>query len=314
MSLKEKGMNLIKGTVRHIRNDGLYGVQWPMWMAYNEMFVRGTQRRLGYQGENVFEKDWDLLILMDACRVDLLSECRNHSVVSDSEWGTTFSIAPDSTRFLNWTFNSKYEEEIDQTAYISANPHTDTDIGTTQPDTLDEVWKYAWDDDLGTVPARAVTDRAISTGRKTSHSRYIVHYMQPHFPSVPNPELGSGMNFGDIGETWTGSIWDQLLEGKVSHEEVWSAYRNNLSYVLDEVDLLLENFDADDVVISADHGNAVGERGFYGHDDYPVRAVWEVPWLRTSSADKDTHSPRGYERKMDDDINVEDQLSALGYI
>lgn len=48
-------------------------------------------------------------------------------------------------------------------------------------------------------------------------------------------------------------------------EEIRNSYVANLRYVLKHVDPLLENVDADDIVISADHGNAKGERSAYKH-------------------------------------------------
>ena len=314
MGLITKAKNLLTGTKRHLHHDGVRGVQWPVWMVYNELAIRGTNRSFGYQGGNIYNYDWDLLILLDGCRVDLLSEKRDHDIISQAEWGTEFSIAPNSSRFLENTFVDRYGDEISETAYITANPHSEINITRPEPDYLDEVWRYAWDEEIGTTPAHAVTDRAIEAGRETDHDRYIVHYIQPHFPSVPRPDLGSGIELDQIGKSWNNSIWDSLLMGEVELEELWSAYQENLEYVLDDVSTLLSNFESEQVVISADHGNAAGERSFYGHGDYPVREVWEVPWLRTRASDTKSHTPKNYQKGENDDAgDLDERLSALGY-
>jgi hypothetical protein len=49
--------------------------------------------------------------------------------------------------------------------------------------------------------------------------------------------------------------------GDGDEEEIWESYIENLRYVLDHVEVLLENVDAEEVAISADHGNAKGEWG-----------------------------------------------------
>ncbi|WP_226022956.1 hypothetical protein [Halomicrobium salinisoli] len=312
MSISRKAKIFTEESVRHLKHDGIRGIQWPLWMVYNEIVIRGSGRYFGFQGENIFLKDWDLLVILDSCRVDLLREHRDHEVISTGNWQTTMSIAPNSKRFLENTFDESVRDEVSQTAMVSANPFTDQALNEIQPAYLDEVWKYAWDDELGTVPASAVTDRGITAGRQENYDRYIVHYMQPHFPSVPRPELGSKMAKGKS-EEWSGSIWDQLLENEVSEREVWEAYNQNLSYVLDEVEQLLSNFDADTAIISADHGNAMGERGFYGHHDYPVREIWEVPLVETTATDKRTREPSNYERESGVDSDIGEQLAALGY-
>ncbi|AHB67480.2 putative membrane-associated metal-dependent hydrolase [Haloarcula hispanica N601] len=312
MSLREKSKIFVKESARHLKYDGIRGIQWPLWMIYNEAAIRGSGRYFGFQGENIFSKNWDLLILLDACRVDLLQEYRDHEALSSGDWQTTMSIAPNSKRFLDNTFDESVNDEINQTALISANPFTDQVLDEIRPDYLDEVWRYAWDDELGTVPASAVTDRGIAAGRQKNHDRYIVHYMQPHFPSVPRPELGSKMQKGRA-EEWSGSIWDQLLENDVSKDEVWEAYKQNLNYVLDEVKQLLSNFDARTAIISADHGNAMGERSFYGHHDYPVPEIWEVPWVETTAIDNCTREPSDYETDSQIEPDIEDRLADLGY-
>jgi hypothetical protein len=83
--------------------------------------------------------------------------------------------------------------------------------------------------------------------------------------------------------------------------------------VLDEVELLLSNLDADRVAISADHGELLGEFGLAGHPDgFPFSPVKRVPWVDTSATDTGTHRPAV--ERGDDEASVEDHLRDLGYV
>jgi hypothetical protein len=109
-------------------------------------------------------------------------------------------------------------------------------------------------------------------------------------------------------------IWQKLQAGKVSREEVWAGYRENLELALDDIDLLLENVDAEKVVITSDHGNALGEWAVYGHPPtMPLDCLRVVPWIETTAVDRGTHEPET-EYQADADTDREEQLAALGYV
>jgi membrane-anchored protein YejM (alkaline phosphatase superfamily) len=141
----------------------------------------------------------------------------------------------------------------------------------------------------------------------------IVHYMQPHFPSIPNPTLTEGKETESFGSQDQEDIWWKLRKDDINHQTVLDAYRENLEYVLDDIQLLLNNVDRDEVVITSDHGNAFGERYLFGHPPHmPVDCLREVPWVETDATDSGEYTP-STEPSDDDQIAIEDQLSALGY-
>lgn len=203
---------------------------------------------------------------------------------------------------------------MSNTAYITGNPYSDEYVDRGQFAILDEVWRYAWDDDLGTIPARPITDRAVDTARKVNPDRMLVHYMQPHFPSVPDP-IGSEINIETFGENWE-SVWGDLEAGNISSDRVWESYRANLKYVLEDVELLLKNVDGDPVIISADHGNAFGEYGHYGHPPRsPIPTLRQVPWVRTTAQDTGSHVPSTQqEEAVTNATDVSNRLQDLGYL
>jgi hypothetical protein len=278
--------------------------------------LQAVGKRVPY-GTNVYERPWDVLIVLDACRVDLL-----RSVAPDFEFVDTVesvrSVGSSSSEWLENTFEG--EPECDQTVMVTGNTWTDRYLGADSFAALDEVWKYAWDEELGTVPADAVTNRAISMARSHDPKRLIVHYMQPHHPFVPDPIAGDDGMVRSGTHSSSSNPWIALRRGDMSREQVWRAYEANLRYALDSVARLIENVDGR-AVLTADHGNLFGEWGLYGHPMHtPVPTLLEVPWAETTAVDQHTLQPtldppedlpisRVYGADTD-----RDRLDALGYL
>jgi hypothetical protein len=81
------------------------------------------------------------------------------------------------------------------------------------------------------------------------------------------------------------------------------------------IELLLENLDAGTVVISADHGNAMGQWGQYGHPDgVPIAPLRNVPWVETTATDTGRYDPDSVEdRESTTTDEVHSRLNDLGY-
>ncbi|WP_253739108.1 hypothetical protein [Halohasta salina] len=267
-------------------------------------------------GVNVYERDWDALILLDACRVDELKRqsCKFEFL---SDFNQIPSVATHSPSWMSNTFANITPTELDNTAYITANPFSEEIPEVQKVEFLDHVWKYATDSSLNVVPPRPVTDRAIKLARSQSYDRLIIHYMQPHAPFIRQSDddietiLEGNQSENDYGEGL--GVWPAIYAGHVDLDEAIEAYRETLAFVLNDVALLLENLDAPDTVISADHGQLFGEQGIYGHPpDMPLPPLQNVPWVKTAASDLNTYSPKSYDRSVDD-IGRDERLHALGY-
>ena len=279
----------------------------PQWAIASGLEV---VRRLPIRrGTPVYERDWDVLVILDACRYDMYQR-----VVGPSESIT--SVASTSTEWMRKTFADRYDDEIARTAYVSANPYSHK-LDTGRFGLVDHVWKDHWDEELGTIPPDPVTDHGIAAARTGEYERVILHYMQPHFPFIADGEgfgrLGRG-GFG-LGEDDSANVWDMVERGELDPEDVIEAYDANLAYVFESVETLLENVDGT-VAITADHGNALGEWGMWGHRAYvPSAALRKVPWDVRECTDsisyEPTWSPDDIDREADED--VQDRLQALGY-
>lgn len=301
------GSEWVLTTAERIYRRDVEGLRDSAYQLYAGAWRR-TGRIYNY-GTPIYEQDWDLLVVLDACRYDLLREVAKDYEFLDEK--ATNSVGSATEEWIAKNFTPEYQSKIGETVYVTGNPHsTEEDEGDFRH--LEEVWSHSWDNNIGTTRAEEVTEYAIAAGRELQPERCIVHYMQPHHPFVPTPELNEGIGFGE--GTEHKHIWEKLRHGAVSHEEVWEGYRENLRYVLNSVDTLLTNYDADTAVVTSDHGNAMGEFGIYGHPMYvPISVLKRVPYCRTTATDTGevTPSVQLTERNIDEDVSK--RLEDLGY-
>jgi hypothetical protein len=215
-----------------------------------------------------------------------------------------------SKEWMAKTFTDEYAAETANTAYVTANVFSERILSAEQFQEFDEVWRYGWDETAGTVPPQPVTDRAIRAAREVDPDRLIVHYVQPHHPFIG---LDEGFDAEPFGPAVSDTVVDALRKDKIDTQTFWEGYRDNLHRVLEDVEVLLSNIDADRVAISADHGDALGEWGIY---DHPVGflhpAVRTVPWVTTTATDEGSYEPEI--ERTDADPDVQSRLRSLGYM
>lgn len=290
--------------------------QTPTWLYfriqgfYDEFIF--TPRESRY----LFNEEWDVAVILDACRYDLAAErISSHSIgLSEPEKAT--SVSSWSPDWIRRTFGSAPEDLLEKTAYITGNVFTN-ELPKSQLGDVDQVWQYGWDEDLETVPPRPMTDRAITAIREGKFDRYVVHYMQPHLPPIGKHAdrfTGFSPREGEPGEEREEAEWAAVKSGAIDPDTAREAYRENLEPVLDDLEILLDNIDASEVVVTADHGNYLGEKGRWGHPrDHVHSAVREVPWWETTATDSDTYTPESYDTEGEG-TDRNEKLKALGYL
>jgi arylsulfatase A-like enzyme len=229
---------------------------------------------------------------------------------------TVTSIASQSYEWLTRTFLENYCLDVSQTAYVTANVYAakafDGQTGRHPFFELEEVWRTDWDEESGTIPAEAVTEAAKPyvdvENNESGPEKVIVHYMQPHFPSIPDPitEQQTPVEFGYTGQQIK-FAWNKLQDREVSEQRVRESFQNNLRYVLESVEELVEE-SSGKVVLSSDHGQSFGEWGVYGHPpSTAMKQVLEVPWVVVQEPSKRVHE------KTESHDHVDEKLAALGY-
>lgn len=102
----------------HVRKDPIRASLYTVFTLYLTAWYAITSRQPF--GRNIYEGDWDLLILLDACRVDALREVADeYHFIGDVD--SVWSIGSQSGEWIANTFTESWRGEIEQTAYISGN-------------------------------------------------------------------------------------------------------------------------------------------------------------------------------------------------
>lgn len=280
-------------------------------------------------GTNVYEREWDVLVILDACRVDTLREVADeYDFIENVE--TMWSVGSQSDEWMANTFTEKFRSEVEKTHYVAGNGHTGqlferhtlppknnrtpfdfsrwnlVDISTF--DAVDMVWQDHHDETYKVALPRVMTDYAIQASRNRDPDRLMLHYMQPHLPYI-----GQAVREERPPTELEQEGYEQLESGDAEREEVYGLYKETLRYVLDDIEELLENIDAETVAITADHGEAFGEGRAYGHPEgFPHPIVKRVPWVETTATDQHSREP-DLAADESSETSLEEHLEDLGY-
>lgn len=282
---------------------------------YNRKVLEGR-----YDGIDVMERDWDNLIILDACRADTFSEYNK----IDGEFKTVVSKSNESKGFIDSNFADK---KLHDTIYVTANPFVERLSESVFFKIYYSELFDDWDNSLKTIPPNAVVKATLKMNEQFPNKRIISHFMQPHAPyigptgnelykqyefGVFNPNVKNKNDF-DIPDA---NIPQAVRDGPIEEHELKQAYNENVQIVLEHVEDLIEKLDGQSV-ITADHGEMLGERVLvtkgYGHGRFHTPALRVVPWL---IVDGDTRreitaeEPQGFD-KLDD---RDSRLEALGYM
>ncbi len=284
----------------------------------NRLYHRRLNRRAyNTAGVDVFAEDWDTLVLLDACRYDMFSGQSELAGRLESRR----SRGSSTQEFLR---GNVQDRTLHDTVYVTANPqlYWHRDWLNASFHAVEHVWmEDGWDERYGTVLPETTTARALEAAETYPNKRYLVHYMQPHYPFLTDADESFAVDHSFLDPDEAG-FWNRVMTGELGADpdEVWRAYQSTLDRTLPHVERLLEGLDGKSVV-SADHGNMVGERARpfpireWGHPRgiYTDQLV-EVPWL-VVDGDRRTivsEAPAETRAEVADEV-VTDRLEQLGY-
>ena len=237
---------------------------------------------------SILERDWDYLIVLDACRYDDFAKINS----IPGRLSRYYSNGSSTLEWLQKNFNRKCDDVV----YFSANPKISNVMlrkyfGFSPFFKVIPIWKWCWNKHFNTVLPQSVNEIVLENLENFKDTRRIIHYMQPHHPFLTLPVKDKPLPYdyddnsfvrrikkrvfiGDIG-----IIWEKLRKKEIDVNTVRNAYRKNIEIVLKAVEKLLPYLDGK-VVITSDHGNLFGEYFLYAHPyGIYVRPLVEVPWL-----------------------------------
>lgn len=302
----------------------------------------------------IYSNDWDLLVILDACRYDVFSD-----VYSDYVAGKLTkkrSPGAGTPEFLHTVFT----EPMDDVIYVSANPFvssTESSLTDFHPDrlfhTVYDLWETQKDPELGATPPIAVTDKICEVSERFPEKRIIAHYIQPHVPFLSYGKINNHNGFvlrdveGNRIISKYRNLLDNELKARFGKGILWqiksrlglpaatdmeiilrsegnsglrAAYEHNLRSALYSVRRAIQA--VEEVILTADHGELLGENNDYGHGFGKTnQELREIPWLRvdkrkTDNLNCEPPQQRWVTTREPADINksIEAHLADLGYV
>ena len=277
-------------------------------------------------GVYIMDRDWDNLIILDACRFDIFRDV----VTFDGDLEAVTSRGSATPEFLKQNFDGRIAYD---TVFVSSNAQ----VGKYRKHI--DVYKLVglWGDKVDehsrdqTSPrnltdAEPVVENTIHLHEQYPNKRLISHFLPPHTPYLVKD-----------GERITESSPYRTLmaarRGEISAEEIQSVYTENVKYILEQISTLLDELSGK-TVITADHGELLGEgvpwyarilhgrwgldkwRYFdYGHYNYIHEPkLVTVPWFEiTNGSRRRIEAATQPEETEVDEDSIEQQLQSLGY-
>jgi len=255
--------------------------------------------------ETVIDKEWDILILLDACRYDYFKRVNPyHGVLTQFDQGCI-----GTKQYMQMNFQNRDCSNIVFINHLISFKKWLDERSFYKVIYVDKVY---WDNNFGAVFPEPITKVALEAIKKYPTKRFVVHYQQPHlpfldrgreivklrtkkeieytnniigaiakylnrmkniFPPIPFWYLEKlfGKNAG-IGEIFFDEGWDGLKK----------SYTYNINRVLKAVEEIVK-LKNKKIVITSDHGKVIGEYLQFSHGFWKHKLVTTVPWFEVGN-------------------------------
>jgi len=266
-----------------------------------------TSARGATQLDKLDEIDWDVLVVLDACRADVLGEL--------ADWPIGMAVSPAGCT-AEWLRTVAASGTFDGAHVVSGNPQyerVDVDLDC---DTVEPYWEEKWDQSLQTVRPEPILNRATEVFDGGDRP-VVAHLEQPHWPYIAKLGGSWELAYPELGPWTTDGTSDEIISfqvamqrGCIDMKQAYSAYRASVASVWSTLVEYIQRWWAADgsIVVTADHGETFGRLRDLKLYEHPcschVSSVVTVPWVeftsKTVSADRDG--------------TIQEQLEALGYV
>lgn len=289
------------------------GLTSPKAVAREAARWRHTSRTRPFNtdGIDIFEEDWDNLVILDACRYDAFARIGAPKLPGTLR--SRISRGTTTSEFVRANFAGKRAHD---TVYASANSWY-----ARLRDEIDaEVFKFVElngeeyrDPETETFHPEPVTDEAKRVHDEYPDKRLIVHYVQPHSPFIGQTARKYFTKYGLATPSQLAKKPD------ITTERIRAAYEETLEVTLPYVSELVEHLDGK-TVVTADHGELLGERYWpipfrgFGHPEGIYREeLVKVPWFEIPTDGRKRITAETPEQDKVEGDEIDERLRDLGY-
>jgi hypothetical protein len=273
------------------------------------------------KSKNPLKQDYDNLIILDACRYDMLREFTPFD--NDVEYRIL-----KSSNSIEFSENYINGNKFFDTVLVSANPYT-TQAGAgsfsecySPKFEKPNYWSKYFDPE-------AVYELSLEAYQEHTDKKMVVHFMQPHAPYYgEKAELlrdklkKDGYKFfswnkhisPNNNEYVLANLLDAAQEKLITKDDLKEVYVENLSIALNYVKKLNEYIDGK-TIVTADHGELLKWRVGHG-PNMDVEGLKKVPWQVLGHDDRRDVSksvPDKNNHKVTINSDIDERLTALGY-
>jgi len=233
--------------------------------------------RLPRQKNLIKKRNYDMLIVLDACRYDYFKFALQRFFVGELQDSLVsfFPVLSAGTETDEWLENVFGDGAWKNFVYVSGNPFVSMSFGKYSPKifySIVPVWKYGFDEELNTVPPNKVLNAWLSATFKMPNKNYIIHFLQPHFPTIDKHYR--------IRSSEPDEIIKLVRSGVKSRAWIRKSYLANLIHVLQWVVKTIKIaklIGIRKIIVTSDHGDLV-ELGGHPYGTY-VTDLCIVPWV-----------------------------------
>jgi hypothetical protein len=255
----------------------------------------------------ILDKEWDILVLLDACRYDYFERCNPYKGKL-----TPFDQGCVGTKqYYQMNFKNRDCSDVVVINHILLFQDW---LGDTKFHDVVNVYDTHWDQGFGTVLPEPNTEAALEQIEKYPDKRFLIHYAQPHMPYLDRgtkivkqktkkqvvyknkfqgkvalalnkmKNLFPPMPFWCVEKVFGNSAGVGEIYFKEGFEGLRKSYEYNLIRTLKSVEPITRLTDKK-VVITSDHGKILGEYFLFSHGWWKSKYVTTVPWFELGEKD-----------------------------
>lgn len=247
--------------------------------------------------------DWDIIIILDACRYDSFVKIM-YDIYLDNIIRVVNCEAATTIDWLNKHWGDRMYDDI---LYVSGNPFVNSrGVGVDILGSFDarkhfgiiiDTWDWGFNRLSGRIMPDMVFRDAFIYGKRYPGARMIVHFMQPHSPYLfkkSKLELITVIRkfvpkkiFEFMRHHIPCCVRRETTFHHVEHnykyvysdDEIIDAYERNLDSVKSHVLALINSYPDKKIIVTSDHSEYLGEDGRYGHGGKLNKFISSVPFV-----------------------------------